>query len=54
MENLELQIAELVAQIEHSKIHARGLLAQRELKERKIKLIVGKLEGHLKGPLGMR
>ena len=43
----------LETHFDQSKIKARGLLIQKELQERKIKIIVQKLESHMKGTLGM-
>ena len=44
---------ELENEIDSSKIKARGLLMKKELNERRIKMIIQKLEGHLKGIIGL-
>ena len=48
-----MQNMELDSEIEQSKAKARGLLMQKELQEKRIKIIVGKLESHMKNILGM-
>ncbi len=45
--------AELENEIDSSKIKARGLLMKKELNERRIKIIIQKLESHLKGTVGL-
>lgn len=45
--------AELENEIDRSKVKARGLLMQKELSERRIKIIISKLESHMKNSLGM-
>ena len=53
LEDSELLRAELENEIDRQKIKARGLLMQKELSERRIKLIIQKFEGHMKNNLNM-
>lgn len=44
---------ELENEIDRQKVKARGLLMQKELSEKRIKIIISKLESHMKNSLGM-
>lgn len=52
IEDLELIKQDLIDEIEHNKLKARGLLMRKELSERRIKLVVYKLESYLKSDTG--
>ena len=51
---MELVRQDLVDEIERNKLKARGLLMRKELSERRIKLVVYKLESYLKSDKGGR
>ena len=53
IDDLEMYKIELENEIDTSKIKARGLLMKKELNERRIKIIIQKLESHLKGTVGL-
>ena len=53
LEDSELVKAELENEIDRQKIKARGLLMQKELSQKRIKIIIQKLETHMKSSLGI-
>ena len=53
VEQLELINGELENEIDQNKIKARGLLMQKEMQENRIKLIITKLENHMKNVLNI-
>ena len=50
---MELLRVELENEIDSQKVKARGMLMKKELQERRIKLVLNKLEAHLKNVLNM-
>ena len=52
IEDLEMRIQDLIDEIESNKQKARGLLMRKELSERRIKLVVYKMESYLKSDKG--
>lgn len=53
IDDLDLIKTELENEIDQQKVKARGLLMRKELQERRIKIIIQKLEAHLKNSLGV-
>jgi len=53
IDDLDLIRTELENEIDQQKVKARGLLMRKELQERRIKIIIQKLEAHLKNSLGV-
>ena len=52
IEDLEMIKQELMEEIDANKLKARSLLMKKELSERRIKLVVYKLESYLKSDKG--
>lgn len=50
---LEIQNSELENEIDTSKVKAKELLMKKDLQERRIKIIIQKLESHMKNSNGM-
>ena len=50
---LELQNQELETEIDTSKVKAKELLMKKDLQEKRIKIIIQKLESHMKNEKGM-
>ena len=53
LEFLEMQNNDLETEMETAKTKARGLLMQKELQERRLKIIIQKLEAYMKNNLEM-
>ena len=53
VDNLEILNAELENEIDTSKVKAKELLMKQDLQEKRIKIIISKLESHMKNEKGM-